>query len=135
MNRQTCILITCPSITISTIEVILRKRNAKKLEANEKLKSGIFCVLESGICIGRIHNPAPRIRNPQHGIQNLILSWITLHGEMFYTQHQHAYYPYCSPYVYKGVDKEKLLQNQEPLWLEIVFFILVTSLFDSGVKL
>ena len=54
---------------------------------------------------------------------------------MFYTQHQHAYYPYCSPYVYKGFDKDKLLQNQEPLWLEIVFFILVTSLFDSGVKL
>ena len=51
-----------------------------KLGANQKLKSGIFCVLESGICNGRIRNPAPGIRNPQRGIQNLILSWITLHG-------------------------------------------------------
>ena len=52
----------------------------RKLGANQKLKSGIFCVLESGICKGRIRNPAPGIRNPQRGIQNLILSWITLHG-------------------------------------------------------
>ena len=52
----------------------------RKLGANQKLKSGIFCVLESGICNGRIRNPAPGIRNPQRGIQNLILSWITLHG-------------------------------------------------------
>ena len=65
---------------------------------------------------------------------NTVLDYLTW-GEMFYTQHQYAYYPYCSPYVYKGADKEKLLQKQEPLWLEIVFFILVTSLFDSGVKL
>ena len=52
----------------------------QKLGANQKLKSGMFCVLESGICTGRIRNPAPGIRNPQRGIQNLILSWITLHG-------------------------------------------------------
>ena len=52
----------------------------RKLGANQKLKSGIFCVLESGICNGRIRNPAPGIRNPQRGIQNLILSWIILHG-------------------------------------------------------
>ena len=59
----------------------------QKLGANQKLKSGMFCVLESGICTGRIRNPAPGIRNPapgirnpQRGIQNLILSWNTLHG-------------------------------------------------------
>ena len=63
---------TCPSIAKSAIEVIPRKRNVK-IRANQKLKSGIFCVLESGICSGRIRNPAP-------GIQNLLLSWITLHG-------------------------------------------------------
>ena len=45
----------------------------RNLGANQKLKSGIFFVLESGIC-------RDRIRNPQRGIQNLILSWITLHG-------------------------------------------------------
>ena len=70
---------TCPSITKFSIEVILRER-MRKLGANQKLKSGIFCVLESGICRDRSRNPAPGIRNPQRGIQNLILSLITLHG-------------------------------------------------------
>ena len=79
MNRQTCIH-----------KHVLQQRNPpsksflenemRKLGANQKLKSKIFCVLESGICSGRIRNPAPGIRNPQRGIQNLILSWITLHG-------------------------------------------------------
>ena len=78
MNRQTCIH-----------KHVLQQRNPplksflenemRKLGANQKLKSGIFCVLESGICSGRIRNPASGIRNPQRGIQNLILSWITLH--------------------------------------------------------
>ena len=45
----------------------------RNLGANQKLKSGIFFVLESGIC-------RDRIQKPQRGIQNLILSWITLHG-------------------------------------------------------
>ena len=107
MNRQTCILITCPSITISTIEVILRKRNAKKLEANEKLKSGIFCVLESGICTGRIRNPAPGIRNPQHGIQNLILSWITLHGAKCFTPNISMHIILTVPHTYTKVLKRK----------------------------
>ena len=52
----------------------------RKLGANQKLKSGIFCVLESGICRDRIRNPAPGIWNLQRGMQNLILSWIILHG-------------------------------------------------------
>ena len=52
----------------------------QKLGANQRLKSGIFCVLECGICTGRIWNPALGIWNPQCGIQNLILSWSTLHG-------------------------------------------------------
>ena len=69
---------TCLSIMKSAIEVIPRKQNAK-LGANQKQKSGIFCVLESRI-ISRTRNPAPGIRNPQHGIQDLILYWITLHG-------------------------------------------------------
>ena len=107
MNRQTCILITCPSITISTIEVILRKRNAKKLEANEKLKSGIFCVLESGICTGRICNPAPGIRNPQHGIQNLILSWITLHGAKCFTPNISMHIILTVPHTYTKVLKRR----------------------------
>ena len=79
INRQTCIHTTCPSITKFAIEVIPRKRNAE-IRSKPKLKSGMFCVLESGICKGRIRNPAPGIRNPQRGIQNLILSWIILHG-------------------------------------------------------
>ena len=52
----------------------------QKLGANQKLNSGMICVLESGICIGRTLNSAPGIQNLQCGIQNLILSWITLHG-------------------------------------------------------
>ena len=52
----------------------------QKLGANQRLKSGIFCVLECGICTGRIRNPALGIWSPQRGIQNLILSWSTLHG-------------------------------------------------------
>ena len=70
---------TCPSIAKSANEVIPRKRNVK-IRGNQKLRSGIFCVLESGICSGSIRNPAPGIRNPQRGIQNLILPWITLDG-------------------------------------------------------
>ena len=49
---------TCPSITKSVIEAILRKRNAKIRSKPETKISGIFCVLESGICWGRIRNPA-----------------------------------------------------------------------------
>ena len=70
MNRQTCIH-----------KHVLQQRNPpsksflenemRKLGANQKLKAGIFCVLESGICSGRIRNSAPGIRNPQRGIQNL----------------------------------------------------------------
>ena len=55
----------------------------RKLGANQKLQSGIFCVLESGIYRGRIWTPAPRIHNPQRRIKNLILSRITLHGAKF----------------------------------------------------
>ena len=44
----------------------------RKLGANQKLKSGIFCVLEFGICRDRTWNPAPGIWNPQRGIQNLL---------------------------------------------------------------
>ena len=61
---------TCPSIAKSATEVIPRKRNAK-IRGKPELKAGIFCVLESGICSGRIRNSAPGIRNPQRGIQNL----------------------------------------------------------------
>ena len=75
MTIQTCIHTTCPSITKSFLE-----DEMQKLGANQKLKSGIFYVLKSKICTGRIRNPASGIRNPQLGIQNLILSWITLHG-------------------------------------------------------
>ena len=32
-----------------------------------------------------------------------------------YIQHQYAYSPYCSLYIYKGADKEGLLTNQQPL--------------------
>ena len=79
MKRQTCIHTTCPSITKFAIGVIPRKRNAE-IRSKPESKSGIFCVLECGICTGRIRNPALGIWNPQCGIQNLILSWSTLHG-------------------------------------------------------
>ena len=83
MKRQTCIHTTCPSITKFAIEVIPRKQNVEimsKPENLKKLKSGMFCVLECGMCTGRIQTPALGIWNPQCGIQNLILSWSTLHG-------------------------------------------------------
>ena len=54
----------------------------RKLGTNKKLKFGIL-LLESGICKGRIRNPATEIRNPRRGIQNEILSWITLHRAIF----------------------------------------------------
>ena len=52
----------------------------RKLGANQKLnlESFVFWNLDSSR--DRIRNPAPGIRNPQRGIQSLILSWITLHG-------------------------------------------------------
>ena len=43
----------------------LLENEMQKLGANQRLKSGIFCVLECGICTGRIRNPALWIWNPQ----------------------------------------------------------------------
>ena len=63
---------TCHSITKSAIEVIPRKRNAEIRSKPETKIWNLLC-FECRICLGRI-------RNPQHGIQNLILSWITLNG-------------------------------------------------------
>ena len=81
MKRQTCIHTTCPSIMKLPLPLeSFLENEMQKLGANQRLKSGIFCVLECGICTGRIRNPALGIWNPQHGIQNLILSWSTLHG-------------------------------------------------------
>ena len=57
---------TCPSITKSAIEVISRKRDAK---IRSKLETKIWNLLCFGIRI-----PATGIRNPQRGIQNLILT-------------------------------------------------------------
>ena len=42
--------------------------------------------------------------------------------------HEYAYSPL-------GTDKENLFYNQEPLKLEIISFILMTLLYDSGVML
>ena len=36
------------------------------------------------------------------------------------------YIPYCSLYISLGAEKENLFNNQELLWLMIIFFILVT---------
>ena len=81
MKRQTCIHTTCPSIMKLPLPLeSFLENEMQKLGANQRLKSGIFCVLECGICTGRIQNPALGIWNPQSGIQNLILSWSTLHG-------------------------------------------------------
>ena len=81
MKRQTCIHTTCPSIMKLPLPLeSFLENEMQKLGANQRLKSGIFCVLECGICTGRIRNPALGIWNPQRGIQNLILSWSTLHG-------------------------------------------------------
>ena len=79
MKRQTCIHTTCPSITKFAIGVIPRKRNAEIRSKPETKIWIFFCVLECGICTGRIRDPALGIWNPQRGIQNLILSWSTLH--------------------------------------------------------
>ena len=81
MKRQTCIHTTCPSIMKLPLPLeSFLENEMQKLGANQRLKSGIFCVLECGICTGRIRNSALGIWNPQRGIQNLILSWSTLHG-------------------------------------------------------
>ena len=47
--------------------------------------------------------------------------------EPFKPQHQYAYYPYCSPYIFKGADKENLFNNQEhpPTYYWVVFKIAV----------
>ena len=42
---------------------------------------------------------------------------------------------HCSPYISQGADKENLFNNQELLWLVIIFFIFMTLLFHSGVTL
>ena len=47
--------------------------------------------------------------------------------------HQYAYSPYCSLYISQGADKENLFNNQELLLLEIISFILITLMCDSGV--
>ena len=44
----------------------------QKLGANQKLNSGMICVLESGICTGRILNPA--VWNPE---SNTVLDYLT----------------------------------------------------------
>ena len=87
INRQTCIHTTCPSITKSAIEAIPIKRNAeiRSKPSTKNLESFVFwnpesAQVKSGICTGKIWNLAPGIWNPQRGIKNLILSWITLHG-------------------------------------------------------
>ena len=50
-------------------------------------------------------------------------------------QHQYAHSPYCSLYISKGADKEKLFNNQGlPLPL-IISCILKTLMCDSGVIL
>ena len=103
-----------------------------KLGANQKLKSGIFCVLESGICNGRIRNPAPGIRNPQRKIQNLILSWITLHGascsSLVVTCCVTCYFDSDPPYAGK-----RFIALNHVLWIEeivaeFLLFFLVPSL-------
>ena len=87
INRQTCIHTTCPSITKSAIEAIPIKRNAeiRSKPSTKNLESFVFwnpesAKVKSGICTGKIRNLAAGIWNPQRGIKNLILSWITLHG-------------------------------------------------------
>ena len=79
INRQTCIHTTCPSITKSAIEAIPIKRNAE-IRSKPSTKIWNLLCLESGICTGKIRILAPGIWNPQRGIKNLILSWITLQG-------------------------------------------------------
>ena len=70
---------TCSTKTKSAIEVIPIKRNAK---LRSKPDTKIWNLLCFGIrnLQGRIRNPAPGIQSPRRGIQNLILSWITLRG-------------------------------------------------------
>ena len=53
----------------------------------------------------------------------------------FTPQHQSAYSSHCSLYISKGADKENLSINQKLLQLVIIYFILGTLLFDSGVIL
>ena len=50
-------------------------------------------------------------------------------------QHQSAYSLYYSLYISYATDKENLFNNQEPLKLGIISFILMTLMSDSRVIL
>ena len=49
--------------------------------------------------------------------------------------HQFVFFPYCFLYTSNVTKKDYLFQNQEPLQLVIIVFILVTFMCDSGVIL
>ena len=53
----------------------------------------------------------------------------------FTPKHWYQYSPYHSLYISYGADKENLFCNHEFLQLVIIFFILLTLMFDSGVML
>ena len=53
----------------------------------------------------------------------------------FITWHHYPYSQYCSLYISLGAGKENLFNNPEPLQLVIIFFVLITLMFDSGVIL
>lgn len=50
-------------------------------------------------------------------------------------EHQCAYSSYCSIYISLGVEKENLFNYQGPLSLVIIYFILMTLTFNSGLIL
>ena len=76
MNRQTSIHKHVHQKVNPPLKSFL-ENEMRKLGANQKLQSGIFCVLESGIFRGRIWNPAPRIHNLQRRIKNTVQDYFT----------------------------------------------------------
>ena len=51
-------------------------------------------------------------------------------GRCIRTFFHYAYSPYCSLYIFYGAVKENLFNNQEVLYLVIIFFILMTLMCD-----
>ena len=53
--------------------------------------------------------------------------------EFFTPKHQFVKSPYCSFYISQGANKEDWINNEEFFWFMIISYILVTSMFVSGV--
>ena len=72
MKRQTCIHTTCPSIMKLPLPLeSFLENEMQKLGANQRLKSGIFCVLECGICT-QVESGIQHLESGIHSVESRI---------------------------------------------------------------